>query len=311
MIRVPRSLACALPRRARARRHRLTARPRPTRPHTHRLAARPSQWAPGPPALPAGAMMAVLSRRSREGRPLRHARQAAGRLQGAAPLASVRRAPHGDQGHVHDRAWARRPTRRALKPLGGRRLLVHAGEEPALRHRQGRDDHPGQRHGTVRDHLCEPGGRSAARARRTSEQARTRVGDGFERGERCSPSPDAGVLRAPTARRVRLEHLVERTDAGVGLRLRQHQRRAQADGVAAGAEHQHALGEHRVDDQVALARWRAPWSRDRAPARCRSSGPCRARRRSADACSCSSRSRAEQVLADRRGVRDQPVLRAA
>ena len=72
---------------------------------------------------------------------------------------------------------------------------------------------------------------------------------------------------------------VEQFEGRVGLVLRQHQRRREADRVAARAEHEQALVEALLDDRVALGRWRAPWSSGPSPARRRSSGPCRARRR--------------------------------
>src|SRR4051812_21391234 len=48
------------------------------------------------------------------------------------------------------------------------------------------------------------------------------------------------------------DRLIERVDRAVGLLLREDQRRAQADRVAAGAERQDALGEHAIDDEIAL-----------------------------------------------------------
>ena len=94
---------------------------------------------------------------------------------------------------------------------------------------------------------------------------------------------------------------------GVGLGPGQHQRRRQAQRVAAGAEHQQAALEALVHQPIALLRSRAPWSADRAPARCRSSAPCRARRRSAGACP-AARAAAHQVRADARRVGHQRLL---
>ena len=66
---------------------------------------------------------------------------------------------------------------------------------------------------------------------------------------------DLGLLYADRGHR-----LIEDRQRRVGLLRRQHQRRRQADGVAAGAEHQQAAREALPAPARRARWWRAPWS---------------------------------------------------
>ena len=98
---------------------------------------------------------------------------------------------------------------------------------------------------------------------------------------------------------------VEDAQRGVGLGRGQHQRRA-TGGSSSGRRRGRADRAGSIRGRRRRVRWwRAPWSDDRAPARCRSSARARARRRSARCFSISALAPAMQMRADDLGVLHQ------